>query len=47
MTSPSNGVAPAAASEGFGEAIGEVFLPEERIDLATAIGGVHHGSAPT
>jgi hypothetical protein len=37
--------APAAGFEGFGEAIGEVFIPEERVDLATAIGAFTMGSA--
>jgi predicted amidohydrolase YtcJ len=37
--------APSDAMETFGEAIGEVFLPEERIDLATAIGAFTMGAA--
>ena len=37
--------APAAAFEDFGEAIGDVFIPEERVDLATAIGAFTMGSA--
>ena len=36
---------PPTAFEGFGEAIGEVFIPEERVDLATAIGAFTMGSA--
>jgi predicted amidohydrolase YtcJ len=37
--------APADAFEEFGEAIGEVFIPKERVDLATAIGAFTMGSA--
>ena len=37
--------APSEAFEDFGEAIGEVFIPEERVDLATAIGAFTMGSA--
>ena len=37
--------APRNASEPFGEGITEVFLPEERIDLATAIAAFTMGSA--
>ncbi len=36
---------PSDAAEMFGEAIAEVFIPEERIDLATAIGAFTMGSA--
>ncbi len=36
---------PPQGFEGFGEAIGEVFIPEERVDLATAIGAFTMGSA--
>ncbi len=36
---------PDEATETFGEAIAEVFLPEERIDLATAIGAFTMGTA--
>jgi predicted amidohydrolase YtcJ len=37
--------APAGFTESFGGAIGEVFLPDERIDLATAIGAFTMGAA--
>ena len=37
--------APADLTESFGDAITEVFLPEERIDLATAIGAFTMGAA--
>ena len=36
---------PAEAFEEFGGSIGEVFIPEERVDLATAIGAFTMGSA--
>lgn len=36
---------PDEATETFGEGIAEVFLPEERIDLATAIGAFTMGTA--
>ena len=39
------GKAPNEAIETFGEPIAEVFLPEERIDLATAIGAFTMGTA--
>jgi predicted amidohydrolase YtcJ len=37
--------APAGFTESFGGAIGEVFMPDERIDLATAIGAFTMGAA--
>jgi predicted amidohydrolase YtcJ len=37
--------APGDAYGEFGEAIGDVFIPEERVDLATAIGAFTMGSA--
>ena len=37
--------APAGFSESFGDRIAEVFLPDERIDLATAIGAFTMGAA--
>jgi predicted amidohydrolase YtcJ len=36
---------PSGAAETLGEAIADVFLPEERIDLATAIGAFTMGAA--
>lgn len=37
--------APAEPFEEFGERIGEVFIPDERVDLATAIGAFTMGAA--